>query len=253
MATSISQINLGKMAIILQGKSVKGVSLNGKAVKQIEKDGEIVWSALPAGPDYFWIENCDSVSGSISFENMYGLTDLEYSTDLVNWVSVTFSSASYTIADVQPNTRVYLRGENLSPKTYIFPHDHIKMDVNHNIGGNICTLLSKENYDSVTDISNSRLYSLFRNDVKLMSAMINWGSVMSISGTLYSMFEDCTNLQTITAPNVSTWDTSKFSSWVAGAGTSAANPQMLFDTQELLDACPSGASGYGAYTKVLAS
>ena len=66
------------------------------------------------------------------------------------------------------------------------------------------------------------------------------------------MFNGCSNLQTVYAPNLATWSTSFSNNWVYKAGSSAAEPKiMYFPSQALMDSYPSGASGYGTYEKHL--
>lgn len=287
--------------------------------------------------EYFRLTNVDTVTGSISFANMSG-KNIEYSTDGVNWTTLSIpSNTAVTIDNVAPGTNVYLRGTNSALSSSSSDTKHITADFNHNIGGNIVSLLDKTNYATVTSITNQYAFNcLFYNDTKLISAgEVNFGNVtrlgsyvlaylfkgctalttppdltsvqtldqsalavsfsgctaltsapnlsnvtslgyFAINGTFSgctslttapdlsnvtnvagrafdAAFNNCSRLQTIYVPNIDTWDTSIFGSWVNNAGSLAATPkQMIFQTQALLDLCPSGTNGYGVYTKVLA-
>lgn len=218
---------------------------------------------------------CTRVGTTINTPN------LEYSTDGVNWTTADMS-ATWSVT-VGPRGNIYLRGNNGTRgfNASVYTYYTFSMDVDHSAHGNVMSIQNYTTMATVTAIPDYCFTRLFSGDAKLIDVSgMNFGNVTSIGvygctsmlsscsalttaldfsnvtsvadSGCNAVFDGCSKIQTVYAPNITEWDTLYFYYWVNGAGTSAATPKiMYFKTQELMDSCPSGINGYGAYTKTL--
>lgn len=236
-----------------------------------------------ADSDLFQINNITNEVGTITVnkQNIKNGATLQYSTDGANFTTAAFSNNVCEI-ELPAGGNCYFKGTDFY-RSYDYITSVFNCSVNHNVRGNLYSLIDPVNYVSSTASYNNMFASWFYGNTHLVDAsglMMPVGvtsigdyglqntfygctslttapdlsSVTSIGNSgLYYVFYNCSKLQTIYVPNVDSWNTNTFVNWVQNAGSSAATPkQMIFQTQALLDACPSGNSGYGNYSKVLA-
>jgi len=261
----------------------------------------------------FYVKNTSNTTGTFTISSNVVANNIQYYNPSMNaWMWVVTVPATITVASGE---KLYLRGGESPVVTSGRTVKHFTMDVEHEIGGDIRSLLKWQDFQTdrrgvstVTAIPNNAFRDLFYQDTTLVRASnalfgnvsigdiscyemfrgctgllnspdlsgvsrvgsqglhgvfygcsnitvgANLSNVTSVSNSgLSNAYNGCANLQTIYVPNITAWDANKFYSWVYNAGNTAASPkQMLFKTQQLLDECPSGTSGYGYYTRVLA-
>lgn len=145
---------------------------------------------------YFYIKNISNTTGvfNITKRGTPQSWDLEYSTDGVTWNS--YDMTTLPNIDVNAGSHLYLKGNTA---TYLSDYSGYTLQFNadFNIGGNLCSLLSKDNFNSlVLTVQNSRWNSLFSGNTHLISAGdLNFGSNTYITGMGYT-FSGCTSLTT---------------------------------------------------------
>ena len=198
---------------------------------------------FPDPSSYFYIKNETMNSGDISIYNEQWLStvNLEYSFDKINWTPIT----SYLLLKVPADGYVYFRNTSgtfctSNYKGVIVPFLKIS------IGGDVRTLFNYTDVDSVTaipnygfsqpigngnrmeivDISNLSfrgitsigaygLYQAFYNNNSNYTKGVDLRDVTTLGEEALNMlYYGCSNLTEVYAPNVSTWDISKTSSWL---------------------------------------
>lgn len=147
----------------------------------------------------FRMTNISDQTGNFSVTKTGSPTarNMEYSTDGVTWTAYDFTNLP--TVEVPAGGNIYLRGNNSSG----FNRDssniyNLTIDVNHNIGGNICSLIDKTNPENVTTLSDFCFYGLFQNNTHLVSAgNMNFGNVNIIKNYNFrQIFKNCTSLTT---------------------------------------------------------
>lgn len=145
---------------------------------------------------YFYIKNISNTTGvfNITKSGSPQSWDLEYSTDGITWNS--YDMTTLPNINVNAVSHLYLKGNTAS---YLSDYSGYTLHFNadFNIGGNLCSLISKDNFNSLVLTSlNSRWRSLFLNNTHLISAGdLNFGSNTYISG-MGNTFYGCTSLTT---------------------------------------------------------
>lgn len=224
--------------------------------------------------NYLTLTNMSDVTGEFSVgKHDYPVnTNLEYSINGVDWV--TYDLTTLPNIEVPTGGNIYLRGNNengfnrQSGYTYYY---HFDMNVDYKVSGNLFSLrntnpsvfstytsvLEEEFkylfYESTHLIDASGLITTqitsvnsrgFENVFALCSALTtapDFSSITSVTnGFDYAMYS-CTHLTNVTAPNISTWDTSDFNSWLAASGTGATGTK-IFNAPTGLE-IPTGISG----------
>ena len=159
---------------------------------------------------YFFMRNVSDQTGNFSVtlvqvgsgtDNNNPWSNVEYSTDGVNWVSYDLSTKP--TVEIPSGRNIYLRGDGGATGHYSSSWTHsyymIKMDTDHIIGGNILSLIDKTNFKTMTTYSQTYVFEkLFRNNTHLIDASnLNFGQISSVTQNCYnSMFYGCTSLTT---------------------------------------------------------
>lgn len=154
--------------------------------------------------------NTDGLFGVSKTSNI--TLDMDYSLDGVTWTA--YDGTNLPSITVPAGGNIYLRGNNRNSGNYSNYYT-FTMNVDYNIGGNLCSLVEKNNFASLTSLSSTynRCFShLFYNDTHLIDASdVNIGNVTTINAEMCFayMFSGCTSLQfscdfnTITSINAS--------------------------------------------------
>lgn len=92
-----------------------------------------------------------------------------------------------------------------------------------------CTsLVTPPNFNSVTSIAYKGFFIAFKG-CELLTTTPVFNNVTNVgSSGLEGAFQNCSNLSTVTAPNVSTWNTSGFGSWLTNAGISVSGTKTFY-------------------------
>ena len=195
---------------------LNGVSVNGKfSYKHTEEvDDKLIRSNyyVPStwgikyrnsNINYFYIED---ISGN---ENIVSITknsvdsptlNIEYSTDGSTWTTKTMNSSTTANTFTCPaNGKLYLRGVNDGWCTHnYYTVNTITCSGQHNVGGNIMSLLyGSEFKDKTTFPNNSVFQELFRNNTTLVNAQdLQLPATTLTQFCYYAMFLDCSSLTT---------------------------------------------------------
>lgn len=152
---------------------------------------------------YFHIHNVSNQTGTFTFtRNTSGITDLDWSTDSINWTAVPMVSNPTTT--VPADGYLFFRGNN-----NWFCGMQLSMDVDHTFGGNVLSIADKTNFDSLTSVPSGGMNNFAMNNTHLVSAKdMDWGPACTNTGSgwiLYNDFYGCTNLRE--APDMSSFTT----------------------------------------------
>lgn len=95
-----------------------------------------------------------------------------------------------------------------------------------------CTEITSANLSSLTTVGEKGLYRTFYQCTN-MTTGADLSSVVTIgSNGMSNLYVNCSKLDTVTAPNLLTWDTSVMSGWLYGAGGQATGTKTVY--------CPTG-------------
>lgn len=141
---------------------------------------------------YFHIHNISNQTGTVTFNRDTRQTpDLDWSTDSINWTAVPMvSNPSIT---VPADGYLFFRGNN-----NWFCRWYLSMDVDHTFGGNVLSIASKTNFDSLTSVPSGGMNYFATDNTHLVSAKdMDWGPACTNTGSgwmLYADFDGCSNL-----------------------------------------------------------
>ncbi len=194
--------------ITIGGKNISDISISNKNVIRIQ-DAETLktmWEKTSTGPDYFYIENTYNGSNSVGIlvssrkPGKYHISELQYSTDKLNWTTYQLSNGSTSIT-LSQGQRLYFRNDNGYCNTYV-SNIYWIMTFNPSqsyiVGGNINSLLDYTNMYNVS-LPNSCYYELFNGSSTLTSST-DLTLSSTVSDNCYnSMFRGCTSLKTAPA------------------------------------------------------
>ena len=195
---------------------------------------------FPDPSSYFYIKNETMSQNYMDFNSSWLETvNLEYSFDKVNWTR--FNGVS-----IPADSYMYLRNTSGTFCTsgytqVLYPNENISL------GGDIRTLFNYTDVDSVTKIPDygfsqtfsmqnySKITDISNLSFRGINEIGNYGLYFAFAwnhigtkgvdlrdvttlgeGALQNLYYDNPNLTEAYAPNVSTWDTSKTSSWLNG-------------------------------------
>lgn len=176
------------------------IKIGNKTVETVWMRNEVVWGRVQ---EYFYIENTYNGSNRVdilvSLNNPTNshMTELQYSTDKLNWTTYQLSNGSTSIT-LSQGQRVYFRNDSGYCNTYESDSDYWVMTFNptqsYIVGGNINSLVK------YTDMYNVSLpkhcyYKLFNGSSTLTSAAdLTLVSSTASEGCYRNMFKDCTSL-----------------------------------------------------------
>lgn len=185
------------------------ITIGGKDVNKIRINGEVVWQkeVEPVDADYLYIENTYNGTNTIYFfttqSGIYPSSDkysnqVEYSTDKVNWTTLTFNPSTPQTVIINTGEKLYLRNDtgvfnyyNGSANTY---NTNINVSRSNIIGGNINTLLDYKNPDTVP-LSHSCFFGLFRDNIATTDVSgLKFGNKTLTTGCYREMFYNCSKL-----------------------------------------------------------
>ena len=185
------------------------ITIGGKDVNKIRINGEVVWEKKvePVDADYLYIENTYNGTNTIYFfttqSGIHPSSDkysnqVEYSTDKVNWTTLTFNPSTPQTVIINTGEKLYLRNDtgvfnyyNGSANTY---NTNINVSRSNIIGGNINTLLDYKNPDTVP-LSHSCFFGLFRDNIATTDVSgLKFGNKTLTTGCYREMFYNCSKL-----------------------------------------------------------
>ena len=149
---------------------------------------------------YFFIEDVSGEDNTVTIYNFNSSPAIEVfkSEDGTNWESMGITSTTGITATVPANSRLYLKAtaDCWGKKTY---PNSFKASGNHNVGGNIMSLLYGDNFENQTSFptgSTSNFVYLFDNDTTLVSAADLVLPATILTERCYEqMFKNCTSLK----------------------------------------------------------
>ena len=185
------------------------ITIGGKDVNKIRINGEVVWQkeVEPVDADYLYIENTYNGTNTIYFfttqSGIHPSSDkcsnqVEYSTDKVNWTTLTFNPSTPQTVTINTGEKLYLRNDtgvfnyyNGSANTY---NTNINVSRSNIIGGNINTLLDYKNPDTVP-LSHSCFFGLFRDNIATTDVSgLKFGNKTLSTGCYREMFYNCSKI-----------------------------------------------------------
>lgn len=153
-----------------------------------------------ADSDLFRITNISDEVGHFSIiKNGTPNATLEYSLNGVDWIS--YDMTNLPTVSVNPKSNIYLKGKsNVTINSHRFG---LSFDKDYNIGGNILSIIDNDNKETITTLSDYKLYGFFSNQTHLISSSnMNIGNVTTLSGGSFERtFEGCTSM--VDSPNLS--------------------------------------------------
>ena len=161
----------------------------------------------PNEPDYLYIENTYNGINTIYFSTTQSgihpssdkySNQVEYSTDKVNWTTLTFNPSTPQSVIINTGEKLYLRNDtgvfnyyNGNANTY---NTNINVSRSNIIGGNINTLLDYKNPDTVP-LSHSCFFGLFRDNIATTDVSgLKFGNKTLITGCYREMFTNCSKI-----------------------------------------------------------
>lgn len=161
----------------------------------------------PNEPDYLYIENTYNGINTIYFSTTQSgihpssdkySNQVEYSTDKVNWTTLTFNPSTPQSVTINTGEKLYLRNDtgvfnyyNGNANTY---NTNINVSRSNIIGGNINTLLDYKNPDTVP-LSHSCFFGLFRDNIATTDVSgLKFGNKTLITGCYREMFTNCSKI-----------------------------------------------------------
>ena len=150
-------------------------------------------------PDYFYVEDESGSDNTLSIvKNDASAPDITVykSTDRVNWVSMGTTDTTAITATVPANGKLYLKATSNVWAYGDTKYNKMFASGNHNIGGNIMSLLNSDNFENTTITTGNTFYYLFNGDTKLVSTG-NLTLPSNVKTDCYNhMFYGCTSLTT---------------------------------------------------------
>ena len=225
---------------------------------------------------YFYIKNISNEVGEFKFVKSGSVSspNTEYSLDGVNWTSYDFTN----LPTINVSSNIYLRSTSwtVNGGGSYFSIDFSK---DYEIGGNILSIINYNDMTTTTTIGgnnqNGYLVYLFKNQTKLKSIeKLLLGNVNTItnSGGFYGpigymfygcsslekgidfsqvttadggafggLYGNCYKLNTMYAPNISSWVNNNFEGWMTNAGNQVTGTKTFYAPSGL--AIPTGNSG----------
>ena len=188
------------------------VITEGSVKRVTDSLGNILWEKQGGhdySQDYFFVEDASGSANTLTIKksssNSNTLTVYK-STDQVNWSSMGSTNTTGITATIPANGKLYLKCTTTAwgnvYNTSSFLTNTIKCSGNHNVGGNIMSLIKGANFQNTTlDSTNKYAFqSIFTQSDNLISAgNLIMPSYIPEKGC-FKMFDSCTSLTT--APNL---------------------------------------------------
>ena len=177
----------------------------GSVTQVTDSLNRVIWQKVQPVvlKNYFYVEDITGETNTLSIKKTDSnapTVEVFYSTDQQNWTSMGNTSTTAITATIPANGKLYLKatanywGKNVG----IF--NNITASGNHNVGGNIMSLLYGDNFTNQTTFPTNDEFifnSLFKNNTTLISAAnLQLPSTTLTRGCYWEMFSDCTSLTT---------------------------------------------------------
>ena len=180
--------------------TISGLYVGSTEYSAIYKGSTLLWQAtLDYSKEYFTIE---SLTDNNQIKFMASSSDLtktiEWSTNKVNWTSVTSSTVAEDaiLTTLNTNEKIYIRGNNTQYCTGNNSYNYFVCSGNHKVSGNIMSLLYGSNFkNQYTLESNRTFYKLFDSDLRCVDASNLILPATTLTSYCYGyMFSGCTSL-----------------------------------------------------------
>ena len=182
-------------------------------------------------PNYFYVEDISGSDNTLSISQPEPDApdfDVFGSTDRVNWTNIGNTGDGIT-ATIPANGKLYLKattsGWSISG---VWTYNKITASGNHNIGGNIMSLLNGDNFEGTTlnpSVTNNLQY-LFSDDTTLVSAEELILPTNVVDGCYSYMFWGCTALVAAPALPATTLEENCYSGMFSGCTALTASPVL---------------------------
>ena len=181
---------------------VTDIMLGNAPVEQVsDSRGNVLWSAAVAMKDYFYVEDISGSDNTLSIKKQgSSAPDIEVfcSSDQKNWTSMGTTSTTAITATVPANGKLYLRATANKWGANSFQYNYISASGNHNVGGNIMSLLYNEDFENQTLFPAGSTYTFFyffKSDPNLINAENLVLPATTLTNYCYgNMFNSCSSL-----------------------------------------------------------
>ena len=178
------------------------IKLNGQNVAKISDGTNTLWENKEYNLNYMWMQNTSDEVGTFTLTKTGtpNATELYYSLDKFHWTALDLTQATNTVS-VPAGGKIWFRGDNPNGFNFASTHRFIMgMNVPHTIGGDLRSLVSRLEFESVTNMTQGCYCGLFESDVNISSARelnIGYASVSQLG--LGGMFYGCVSLSVLPA------------------------------------------------------
>lgn len=188
--------------------NVTNIMLGNTPVEQVtDSQGNVLWSSTPVVlPNYFYVEDISGSANTLSvtkLEDNAPTIEVFKSTDGTNWSSMGTTSTTGITATIPANGKLYLKATADCWGYHYYRGNIITASGNHNVGGNIMSLIYGSSFIDKTDFPEGTTYNfrdLFTGNTHLISAA-NLILPPTVTNDCYTYtFGDCTSL--IQAPAI---------------------------------------------------
>lgn len=222
---------------------VTGILLGSSVVEQIaNSQGVVLWKKTGDEPEtdsYFYVEDISGSDITLSIKKSYSSAPtitVFKSTDSTNWESMGSTSTTAITATIPANSKLYLKA-NINSWYYGSYINYITASGNHNVGGNIMSLLYGDNFQGQTTFPSGSKYNfqyLFSGDLKLVSASKLTLPATALTEHCYEcMFQNCTSLTTAPALPATTLTSSCYNSMFKGCSSLTTAPALPATTLDI--------------------
>lgn len=193
---------------------VTDILLGASVVEQIADSlGNILWSASAETDEYFWIENTSGSSMTVTIKknnNSAPSVTVYKSSDQTTWTSMGTTSTTGITTTVSAGRKMYFKCTAAKWASSSLYRNLISANQNHNVGGNIMSLIYGDNYQNQTTANSFAFSTLFASN----SYLVNTSKLKLPATTIgdhcyHNMFKNCTSLTTspviLPATTVSTY------------------------------------------------
>ena len=182
------------------------IRLGDRNIVKIKKGDVVIWQK--DNIDYLYIQNTYAGSNTITFTTTQSGTlpssdkysnQVEYSTDKVNWTTLTFNPSNPQTVTINTGEKIYLRN-NSGVFNYVGStnryNTQITVSQSNIIGGNINTLLDYNNPDTVP-LSHTCFFGLFKdNSATTDISRLKFGNNTLNTECYRDLFRNCTSITT---------------------------------------------------------
>lgn len=190
----------------------------------ITKKYRTIIKVSKADEEFLYVENTSNQTGTLTIAAGSNLgRNLEYTLDGTNWT--TADPNSQFSLQVASGAKVRMRGVNSSWTVSGEPEHSIRMDVSHNVGGNVMSIVDKNSFTAST--ASCWFEALFHNDTSLVDASRLVLPATTLVSSCYAyMFQGCTSLTAAPELPATTLAPSCYNSMFLGCTSLTAAPAL---------------------------